>query len=247
MRKFYSAKNQTKILRQIRSQQKTLNSMVETKSAQWKSYPNTSLPQNNTYVVKTDVLQTVQLNPFYTATGTSAPDQIGGSRIGDQISVKGMKICAFFENALNRPKVYYRMMLVRMAKGDTISRDTLFQGDSDNKMIDVVNTERFTIVAQKRFNVYAQGSWAAGGVNASGEPEVENGGGLGTKIVNMWIPGRKFGKYGKVTYENGSTSQVKFFDYRLVILAYDWYGTPQDINNVGKLNELYTKVYFKDA
>ena len=71
--------------------------------------------------------------------------------------------------------------------------------------------------------------------------------GSGTKVFKMWIPGRKFGTYGSVQYENGSTSQVKFYDYRVCILAYDWYGTAQDINNVGKINEFYSKIYFKDA
>ena len=70
---------------------------------------------------------------------------------------------------------------------------------------------------------------------------------IGTKVFKMWIPGRKFGTYGSVQYENASTTQVKFYDYRLVILAHDWYGTPQDVNNVGKINELYCKIYFKDA
>lgn len=237
-------------VRRLLAKQKATSSMIETKEAQYKSYPNTSLPQNYVYVVKTDLAQVSPLNPFITISSTGDPSaQNSGARIGDQISVKGLKIVAFFENALKRPKVFYRIMLIRCAKGDTIDRTTLFKNDSDNKMIDVVNNERFTILAQKRFNIYGQGAFSADSVNIAGEPGTTNvtGGGVGTKIINMWIPGRRFGKYGRVQYENGSTTQVKFYDYRVVILAYDWYGTPQDGNNVGKLNELYTKLYFKDA
>lgn len=233
---------------------KTSNTLMETKEGQFKSYPNTSLPHNYVYVVKTDLAQTTPLNPFNTTQGTADPsDRNSAVRIGDQINVKGMKIVAFFENALQRPKVFYRIMLIRCAKGDTIDRTTLFKNDSDNKMIDCINTERFTVIAQKRFNIYAQGTFAAASLTTlTGVPQANNdgGGAIGTKIINMWIPGRKFGKYGKIQYENGTTgslTQVKFFDYRVVILAYDWYGTPQDLNNVGKLNELYTKIYFKDA
>lgn len=229
---------------------KTSSAMMETKEGQYKSYPNTSLPQNQVYVVKTDLLQTTPLNPFKLVVGDGDPASYNsGSRIGDQINVKGLKIVAFIENALKRPKVFYRLMLVRCAKGDTIDRNSLFKNDSDNKMIDCVNTERFTIIAQRRINIYSQGTFTATSVNAYGEPQANNdgGGAVGSKIITMWVPGRKFGKYGKCQYEDQSTSQLKFFDYRVVIVAYDWYGTPQDANTVGKLNELYTKLYFKDA
>lgn len=236
-------------MRRLLSRQKRTYSMIETKECQYKSYPNTSLNHNLPYIVKIDAAQLTQLNPFITLSSTSDPSQANaGGRIGDQINVKGMKIVGFLENSLGRPKVFYRVMLVRCAKGDTIDRTTLFKGDSDNKMIDVVNTERFTIVAQRRFTVSASNAQANALNVINGEPYTTAGlAGIGTKVFNMWIPGRKFGKYGKIQYENGSTSQVKFYDYRVVILAYDWYGTPQDLNAIGKLNELYTKVYFKDA
>jgi hypothetical protein len=59
----------------------------------------------------------------------------------------------FVEGAINRSKVYFRFMLVKMAKGDTLNRTNLFKGIAGNKMIDQINTERFTIVAQKIINV----------------------------------------------------------------------------------------------
>jgi len=64
--------------------------------------------------------------------------------------------------------------------------------------------------------------------------------------MKVTIPGRKFGRSGVIRYENGS-NQVKFFDYVPLFVVYDWYGTPQDINNVGRINELYAKIRFKDA
>jgi hypothetical protein len=63
----------------------------------------------------------------------------------------------------------------------------------------------------------------------------------------MWIPGAKFGRGENLQYENASASQLKFYDYRICILCYDWFGTPQDANTVGKLNDLITTIYFKDA
>ena len=129
----------------------------------------------------------------------------------------------------------------------------IFKGDAGNKMIDQVNTERFTIVAQTTFTINATNYQASISTAVTGVPYSastvagDSPSGIATKTFKMWIPGYKFGRGGNIIFENGSSTQVKFYDYRLCIVAYDWYGTSQDINNVGKINELYTKVYFKDA
>jgi hypothetical protein len=137
-------------------------------------------------------------------------------------------------------------MLVRGAKGETFNRANLFKNIVDNKIIDQMNTERFTIVASKRMTIDASNA-AANAVGATGVPVNGVGGGISGRPFSLWIPGSKFGRNGTIKYEDASTSQVKFYDYRIVILAYDWYGTPQDLNNVGVLNSFYTKLYYKDA
>lgn len=135
-----------------------------------------------------------------------------------------------------------------MAKGDTLNRANFFKGAADNKMIDQYNRERFTIVAQKIVNVTAPNNTASSLIVASGIPNAATSAGItGNKIVSMWVPGRKFGRGGLIQYENNSTNQVKFYDYRLAVVAYDWYGTPQDLNNVGFINDGFVKIYFKDA
>lgn len=222
-----------------------LTSMIETKEGSRKSYPDISVAHNNIYVV-VDRTTGLYLNPLYLQQGTDDAMGTGGARVGDKVSVKGLMIRAFLENALSRPKVWWRVMLIKAAKGDLPTRTTLFKNDSDNKMIDQLNTERFTVVAQKIFNIQTSNT-APTGVNAiTGVPTGETGGGQGTKVIKLWIPGSKFGRDGNVQYQDGS-QQVKFFDYYVVFCCYDWYGTPQDVNNVGKINELYTKLYFKDA
>lgn len=222
-----------------------LYKMIETKHFTWRTSADVGLPHNNTYIVQQQ--SGGDLNPFRSALGTDDPMGVGGSRIGDSVACRGLMIRGFFENALGRPKVHYRVMLVKCAKGDTPSRANLFTSDSTNKMIDQVNNERFTIVAQKVFNISNAGAQPATTVLGSGEPGASDRGSIGTRTFKMWIPGYKFGPKGVVKFENASQTQVKFYDYRIVIVAYDWYGTPQDINNVGKINELYTKLYFKDA
>lgn len=225
-----------------------LSRTLETKEFTWKSSVNVGMQHNQVYQVQQQ--SGGDLNPFRSANSTDDPMGVGGSRIGDKITVRGMMIKGFLENALRRPKVYYRIMLVRGAKGDTFSRANLFKGNSDNKMIDQINTERYTVIAQKIFNITASNGIAES-VDGSGQPYTATGGvnnvGVATRTFKMWIPGYKFGRGGNVTYENASQSQVKFYDYRLLIVVYDWYGTPQDLNTVGRINEIYTKLYCKDA
>lgn len=212
--------------------------MIETKEASSNVAANTALPHNQVHVAMS-LFSNI-------SSGTGDPMNIGGNRIGDSLVIRGVAIRGFFENALARPKVYYRVMVVKCAKGDILDRGTLFKGVVGNKMIDQMNTERFTIIAQKIFNISASNIAASGAEVPSGAPITASAGGQGTKTFKMWIPGKKFCRGGYLQYENGS-NQPKFFDYRVVILAYDWYGTPQDVNNVGRINDMYHKVYFKDA
>jgi len=219
---------------------KRLTSMIETKESVQISGSNVSLPHNN--------IHEVGINPFSLNIGASEPMSGTGQRIGDKISCRGLLLKGYMENALNRGKVHYRIMLVRGAKGETFNRANLFKGIVGNKIIDQMNTERFSIVASKKFTI-SNSNGGPSSAGATGVPAVDPlyNVGIGTKAWSMWVPGKKFGRNGNIQYENQSTSQVKFYDYRIVILAYDWYGTPQDINNVGKINDMYVKLYFKDA
>lgn len=203
---------------------------------------NIPLPHNSIVSLKTDVLASTQ--------GTADNMNNYPQRIGDQISLRGIKIRLYIQNQAQRPRVHYRFMLVRCAKGDVPTRDTLFKGITGNKMIDQYNTERFQMIAQKIVNVTAMGNGAFTTVSATGVPNTDNGatqiGGIATRIVDMWIPGKKVRKNGVIQYENNS-SQPKFYDYRLIAMAYDWFGTPQDLNNVGAVSEGFCKIYFRDA
>lgn len=224
-----------------------LYSMIETKESTQNAVSTAlakiHLPHNNVVIIQSGG---ADLNPFKTYNGTDDPMAGVGSRVGDQITVRGLKMVIFLENALERPKVHYRVMLVRCPRGVAPTRANLFKGDSANKMIDIVNTERFTILWQQRFNI-ATANGAPNAVSGTGVPyQTITSGGQGTKIITAWIPGKRFARGGNIHYENGGVD-VKFYDYKLVILAYDWFGTPQDVNNVGLVNELYTKLYFKDA
>jgi len=234
-----------------------LTRMIETKENVWKSGANVALDHNQLHSVlapgsggRLNVLQIGQ------GVGDGMSNG-GGARIGDEIYCKKIVIRGMIENALARSKVHYRIMLIRAAKGDTPTRDTLFRGNVGNKLIDLINTERYTIVKQRIFTISGTGASSANSVSATGIPleaPTIGGdfvGGIGSKVFTMVIPGSKFGKGGRVQYENNSGSQVKFYDYHLMIMTYDWYGTPDSLlgvfNTVGRINELYAQMYFKDA
>jgi len=217
--------------------------MIETKESTQTTGTMVNLAHNNVTIIQSGG---ADLNVFKTYNATDDPMAGVGSRIGDQVSIRGIKIMFFFENALERSKVFYRFMLLRCPRGIAPSRANLFKGDSGNKMIDAVNTERFTIVWQNTFTINV-GNQPGNSTTLAGVPfQTITMAGQGTRIVKAWIPGKKFGRNGTIQYENGGVD-VKFYDYKLVVVAYDWGGTPQDINNVGKINEGYTKIFYKDA
>lgn len=223
-----------------------LERMIETKEGSIQTGNNIGIPHNDIRVLVNST--GAEFNPLYTTGGTGDPMAANsGNRIGDRITVRGLMIKGMFELPLSRSKTHFKMWLVKKARGDTLTRATFFKGDTDNKMLDQINTERFTIVASRYFTISAANPGANGVAVLTGEPTTTGAvGGQGTKIIKMWIPGRKFGRGGNVIYEDGG-SVPKFFDYRLVVMAYDWYGTPQDVNNVGIGNEIFSKLYFKDA
>ena len=74
------------------------------------------------------------LESIFKGQGPGKPmEQNNGNRIGDSINVSVVVFKAFFENSLDRSRVFYRLMLIKCAKGDTIDRGTLFKDDSGNK------------------------------------------------------------------------------------------------------------------
>jgi hypothetical protein len=228
---------------------KMMNRSIETKESQERANTGTqiqNIAHNNVTVVQ-NLARSSALNMFTLNNGNGDPmTENTGSRIGDQIMLKGVSIKMFLENPVDRCNVYYRIMVIRGTKGEVFDRGTLFKGKSANKMMDVLNTERFSIVAQKIVTLRATNG-TGGTIGLTGIPGSQTNAGTATRLVTMWIPDSKFGRGGNLQYENASASQLKFYDYRICILCYDWFGTPQDVNTVGKLNDLITTIYFKDT
>jgi len=70
-----------------------------------------------------------------------------------------------------------------------------------------------------------------------------------TRIVKFYIPGTKFTKNRILQYDKQGT-QVKFFDYHFMIYAYSNFSTVDTAPAayfVGRLNDCFIKMYYKDA
>ena len=93
--------------------------------------------------------------PLATLNGTEDENNTTGQRIGDKITLRGLKISMMTELNERYSDVTFRFLFVKSAKGDTPTRATLFTGNSGNKMIDTLDRERYTIIRDKWFKVKA--------------------------------------------------------------------------------------------
>lgn len=224
-----------------------LNKNIETKKSNVTSNDNIVIGHNGLVYADSNVLLTTQ--------GVTDPAiGNGGNRIGDEINLKGVSMKFMLENNHRYSDVTFRIFVVKSAKGDVPTTSTLFNGLSGNKMMDTLNTERFTILHSKYVKIKQS---TAGGDGALGTSYIGSGlydgdasltQSASTKIVSFYIPGRRFvGKRGIVKYEGGTT-QTKFFDFTVLIYAYAVGATSEALGwNVGVLNEYVKVMYFKDA
>ena len=184
-----------------------------------------------------------------TTPGTADPSNANAlNRIGDKVLLTGLSVKVMFELNERYSMATFRIFIVKSAKGDVPTNGTLFNGVSGNKMIDSLNRERYSILASKTFTIRQSST----SIQASGIQEVGSGFTKGstqmsnaTKIVSLYVPGKKLVRGGQMTYENGS-SQPKFYDYHLVYYAYSNYQSNATYY-VGRINDEVIQLYYKDA
>ena len=227
----------------------------ETKSACASTSQGTEI-SNNGLVTFSNTLLT-------TTTGVNDPTTTtANSRIGDSIIPRGLSIRLALELNERYSDVTFRIMIIKSAKGDVPSTSTLFNGLASIKALDTLNTERFTIIAQKFCKITSPNVGTVDRNFASSQliqttfptgvyvPTL-SGSDVGlsraTKFVKMWIPGRKLCNQGdKLIYENNS-SQPKFYDYHAMVMAFSNYSTSIiQTFYVGRCSEFVYQFYFKD-
>ena len=220
------------------------NRMLETKHSISSNSDGTELAHNNILIRTSQLLATTQ--------GTADPVSASlSNRVGDKITLTGLSVKCMFELNERYSMATFRIFIVKSAKGDVPTSSTLWNGVSNNKMIDSFNKERFTILISKTFTIKqsstgmdAEGVQTIGGGFAEGIPTISRA----TRIVKLWVPGNKLIKGKTLTYESGS-SQPKFYDYHLIYYSYSNYSTTSTLGafNVGRINDEVIQLYYKDA
>lgn len=219
-----------------------------------------------------------ELNDNLVRTSPGVDDGQGSAsanRIGDRITVKGISMKFMVELQPYMSDVTCRLIVVKCARGDNpATSDNLFIGESTNKMVDLLNRDRYTIIKNQTFKLKASntaylGQNAAlniGGYN-TGANNVRTDQTLvdpstsifqqattqsrTTRLVTCWLPGHHFGPGGVLEYENG-TVLAKFFDYRAFLYVYgnsqnDETTRPAGGAPIARVDDCITRMYFKDA
>lgn len=215
---------------------------IETKQSLQTIADGTEIFHNNFVTLTSNMLATTQ--------GTADPETLAtNNRIGDQVTALGVKLSMMVELNERYSDVTFRLLVVKSARGDTPTRANLFNGLSGNKMLDTINTERYSILAQKWFKIKAANAAVNATVGVSGFADQNNVTQVvsrATRIIKLWIPGSKFVRSKIIKYDNNGT-QAKFFDYHCLLYAYSNYTTQQDIWYVGRVNDFILEFKYKDA
>lgn len=228
---------------------KIMAKKLETKTSNVSSSAYQQIGHNNFISLDTSFLRTTQ--------GTGDPMAGNdGNRIGDEITLKGISLKFMLELNERYSDVTFRILVVRAARGDVPSAANLFTGLSGNKMMDTINRERYTIVAQKYAKLKSPNMTAGdapslaatgSGIYVAGGSSTANYLSRATRIVRMYIPGVKIARNGLIKYENGGTSQ-KFFDYHVLVYAYSNFSTSEALGfNVGAVSTYMKQLYYTDA
>jgi len=236
----------SRALRRLNMRMNKIVSTIETKSGVQKYSDGLELGHNALVVFSNSML--------YTANGTTDNEDGFGTRIGDKITLSSVTVKGMLELNERYSDVTVKVVVVKSAKGDEPTQDTLWQGSSGNKMLDNFNTERFTILKSKIVKLKAPNMAI---VSAGGTSQVTGSGftvgtadtqqSRATKMFSFSIPGKKFMRNGIIQYEDKS-AQPKFYDYHLVFFAYSNYSTSYTLGfNVARVNDAFTKLHYKDA
>ena len=227
--------------------QAVVNRNIETKESCATVTDGVEILHNNFVLLDNTLLQTSQ--------GTQdSPINHVSNRVGDEINLKSVTCKMMVEVNERYSDVTFRLMLVKSSRGDVPTRGTLFNGLTGNKMMDTINTERYSILKQRTFQMkqapqsvvspteQVPGPLGSGTYYGGAASQLSRA----TKMVTICIPGKKFARNGKIVYDAGGTQQ-KFFDYNLVLYAYSNYSTAQDVYNIARVNDYIRIMKFKDA
>ena len=153
------------------------------------------------------------------------------SRDGNQIYVSGVSVPMMLYTKGDRLNTKFRVICFRYSQGYNpySTYEALFDNISGNVMLDKVNPDTTKIIFDK---IVGNSKMFPGG---TGNDEL-------TIFKKFWIPiKRKF----IFRADNSTYFNTPNYNIGLVIVAYDSYGSVQNVDNVGAV-QLWTRLYFKD-
>lgn len=156
------------------------------------------------------------------------------NRVGDECIAKGLAIRIWLSNKLDRPNVMYRIIVYSGPRDQAsiASPNNFFEAHTTQKMLDMVNTDKYTVIRSKIIQPFA-GDYSL----ESGATNKEH-----SKLIKFYIPLNN----RKVLYGNDNedlpTENKNCIS--VAIIAYDAYATAET-DTIASYSYL-TKFYFKD-
>jgi hypothetical protein len=179
----------------------------------------------------------IPLNHLIDLTNGDGDDQ----RVGDEVIGKYIKFKLWFASKFDRPNVKIRVMVLRVPINEHTGVISPFNNDHGNKLLDYINTEKYTPVYQKFININT--NTAIGPDSGLPPPSTGYDWNLKERSVmhSFTIPL----KDEKIKFLEGE-NRPKFqkFNLRFVAVAYDAYGTATT-DNIASYAGNY-RFYYKD-
>jgi len=156
--------NFASLARQVRR----ITSTIETKSSVQTFSDGNQLGHKRISVFSNNILNTNN--------GTMDIENGTGQRIGDKLTLSNVQVKGMIELNERYSDVGVKVMVIKSAKGDTLTDANLWQGASANKLLDTFNSERFTILKSQFIKMRAPNmSIQASGVQTVGSGFTQGG------------------------------------------------------------------------
>lgn len=179
-------------------------------------------------------------NVLYTQLGVNDGNSLT-SRIGDEITLVGIKLYMSFEQYTGTPFTTYRVLIARVRDGYSSNAAPQLLTVTGNNMIDPVDTEKIiSVVFDRRYRPGGQNSITSLTSGGGGATEIAFSK-PATEFTTVYIPL----KYQKYKYDGGSFDVGLQYNLAAWVCCYDQQ-SQAIATDVGKFT-MATQLFFKDA
>ena len=164
-------------------------------------------------------------------TGQGTNDGPTNSRIGDEIILRGLKLNFIFRHFYDRPNLTFKVWVLKGAYSNLGSTLPVKTGSMGNLLIDPVETQKCTVLANKTYK-YNHGNYTKQDGDVAVSKEI-------TYTRKIWIPFKNL----KYSYDNNDGYHGKWFSVAVYVAAYDTYGTliTDQVGSIAATGEIFFK------